>query len=142
MNARAFAGATAAVALGMAALMVGGAQAAPKPYTLGRVVIQQEVTLVNMQTGTGDFLYNPVNGTQTRPVTVDCPSGKVALSGGGKITTAIVGAPEYSDRPVMLLADSRPTATGWTLTWLAGNGMPGSTGTSFTAHISVVCANP
>jgi hypothetical protein len=132
MNARTLA--TAAAAALVSAALTGGTvtqTAKPAPYTLGRVVVEQNVTLVNMQNDSGDFLYNPVTGTQTRPVMVDCPAGKVPLSGGGKITTSAY-APLYTDKPVMVLADSRPTATGWTLTWLAtGNGMPGSGGTQF-----------
>ncbi len=126
-----------------AVLLVGNTAGATPPvsYTLGRVVVQQNVTLINDQTGTGDFLYNPVVGIQTRPVTVDCPIGKVPLSGGGKITTTAVGI-QYADRPVMVLADSRPTATGWSLIWLATANMPGSNGTEFTANVAVVCANP
>jgi hypothetical protein len=105
--------------------------------------MEQDVSLINMQNDSGDFLYNPVTGTQTRPVTLDCPAGKVPVSGGGKITTTFVGAPQYADKPVMVLADSRPTATGWSLVWLAtGGGMPGGNGSVFTAHVSVVCANP
>ena len=145
MNARTLA-IGAAVVLGAGVLTAGAAQAAPKPppapYTLGRVVVEQDVSLVNMQNDSGDFLYNPVTGTQSRPVTVDCPTGTVPLSGGGTMTTSAY-APAYTDKPVMVLADSRPTATGWSLVWLStGGGMPGSVGTVFTAHISVVCANP
>lgn len=136
----------AAVALGAAVLTASAAGAAPRPgtpsYTLGRVVIERDVTLVNMGSGGGDFPDNPVTGSQSAAVTVDCPAGKVPLSGGGRMTTSAYGA-QYAENPVMVLADSRPTATGWSLMWLpAGGGMPGSLGTEFVAHVSVVCANP
>jgi hypothetical protein len=134
----------AAAALGAALLTVSPAGAEPKPssYTLERVVIERDVTLVNMESGGGDFDYNPVTGSQSAPVIVDCPAGKVPLSGGGRMTTSALGS-QYTANPVMVLADSRPTATGWSLMWLAtGSGMPGSLGTEFTAHVSVVCANP
>lgn len=64
--------------LGVAVLTAGVAQAAPKPapapYTLSRVVVEQDVSLVNMQSGSGDSPHNPVTGVETRPVTVDCPA--------------------------------------------------------------------
>ena len=136
----------AVAAIGAVVLTANAAGAAPKPdsepYTLGRVVVEQDVTLVNMQDGGGDFNYNPVTGSESAAVTVDCPAGKVPLSGGGRMTTSAF-APQYTENPVMVLADSRPTATGWSLMWLAtAGGMPGSLGTEFTAHVSVVCANP
>lgn len=135
-----------AAVLAAAVLTVSTAGAAPRPetpaYTLGRVVIERDVTLVNMQDGGGDFNYNPVTGSESAAVTVDCPAGKVPLSGGGRMTTSAY-APQYTENPVMVLADSRPTATGWSLMWLpTGGGLPGSLGTEFTAHVSVICANP
>lgn len=135
-----------AAALAAAVLTVSTAGAAPRPetpaYTLGRVVVERDVTLVNMQDGGGDFNPNPVTGSESAAVTVDCPAGKVPLSGGGRMTTSAY-APQYTENPVMVLADSRPTATGWSLMWLpTGAGLPGSLGTEFTAHVSVICANP
>lgn len=135
-----------AAALAAAVLTVSTAGAATRPgtpaYTLGRVVIERDVTLVNMQDGGGDFNPNPVTGSESAAVTVDCPAGKVPLSGGGRMTTSAY-APQYTENPVMVLADSRPTATGWSLMWLpAAGGLPGSLSTEFTAHVSVVCANP
>lgn len=136
----------AAAALAAAILTASAAGAAPRPgtpaYTLGRVVIEKDVTLVNLGSGGGDFNDNPVTGSESAPVTVDCPAGKVPLSGGGRLTTSAYG-PQHTENPVMVLADSRPTATGWLLMWLpTGGGIPGSLGTEFTAHVSVVCANP
>jgi hypothetical protein len=38
---------------------------------------------------------------------------------------------------------SRPTATGWTITWVtASHTSPGTLNTPYTTHLSVVCANP
>lgn len=79
---------------------------------------------------------NPTYGAQVT-LTVDCPAGKVAVNGSGKVSKNAFDY-IYPAAPSGTVIDSHPTATGWSLTW--GDGGSGWSGNeALTGHMTVVC---
>ena len=127
------AAALAAAAVAATVTAGGTADAAPASKT-GYQVVTADLPITSS--------YNPATGEQTT-ATLDCPAGKVPISGGGTATTSMF-TPYYLDNPIGTVVDSRPTAAGWTLTWLPANSNVSSGGNPalITAHLSLVCATP
>ena len=125
--------AAAAALVAAATTTTGGADAAPVSKT-GYQVVTADLPITSA--------YNPAVGGQWT-ASLDCPAGKVPIAGGGKATTSAF-TPNYLDNPIGTIADSRPTATGWSLTWLPANSnvVNGGNPALITAHISVVCETP
>lgn len=65
-------------------------------------------------------------------LSANCPAGKSPIGGGGSITWDNGDSAQY-------MADSAPTASGWTVTWL-GNPQLGSGSGDYTARVYAVCA--
>ena len=83
--------------------------------------------------------FNPSYGAQVT-MTADCPAGKVAVSGSGKVSKDAFDS-SYPKAPSGAVIDSRPTAAGgWSVTWGSGpSGWPENG--ALTGNLAIVCVS-